>query len=1246
MVLGLKGLKKKNDNLKITVNGSPIKEKNKSPTFPVDGSPVKGNNVFTTSYPNIINNSSSYNMKNSSIGDPFINEPKNNINAESINDVKSNVSISERNLEKNKMPNKDSTTIKKSKTPSIDKFSQSNGKNSDAQPKDNGTNKKSSIEKIIKGRSSSNNSNITPRNKKISDGFKYHGDITPLSGDAKKNYNFGMNDDRQTPISEDKLSPYTFKKLGNSPDENNIEEVSQKNIEDKISTSNKQTDHATVDHEDFTAIGTRKIIRKFTKKNLDDLLYKPPEKIADFNEFAKKEFHAESNFEMTDLDIKENTCKKKALAFTEHWAFVTIGALMTIWALIGDDIRTLSVTVHGDNIFYYITIICFLFFTVEMLICSYSDQTYFLGFFFWLDQVSTLSLLLDIGWISDIVFQTSAENANNAKNATQLARAARASRIGTRAGRIVRIIRLIRLLRVVKLYKASQTANIEEKLITKDKANEENEDKKIERNELEAEKRFIEIKLHNSNTQNEIKLHKSNTPNSLIRKDSDNRTPTPIHSQRPIRYVTPQANKLDSVGNEDFRPTTPIGSLQQMKVHKSCNLNKKDDSGNEDKVSVQFSENSNDSDGPNKNLVNLNANEIEFQNQYGDDFDPEDFQETNVGKKLSERTTKKVIIIVLSILISVPIFSGKTYLSGYEYSDSSVKNFLHALQDLSNPDAAFNALWDNYIEENKNSKNPLVYLKLAKIPYKDATEEVYKEWGNSEMLNDLRPSEQRVAQTSTETDNNAFFVIGYFDLRAEANFAAVLNIINTIFVCVVLSVSSMLFSKDANELVLSPVESMMNKVKKIASNPLLAARIQEENIVAVEQLKKMGKDKQKEGMITMNYETAILESTIVKIGGLLALGFGEAGSEIIAQNMRSSGDINPMIAGKKIMAIFGFCDIRNFTDATEVLQTDVMTFVNEIADLVHTTVDFYSGAANKNIGDAFLLVWKFSPDSVITNEDGNIELIPGDESVAFLGEMALFSFVKVQANIAKSPMLEKYKTNKGQIERLKQKEYKVRMGLGLHLGWAIEGAIGSEYKIDASYLSPNVNMAARQEAATKQFGVPLLISNSLVDILHTEIQELCRMIDKVTVMGSNQPIELYTFDVVCDALVVDHRSFYSKLQTGIVKKKLKVKMRTKKDGLHKKIQNGSTTAYKIMLRDPDIRIMRQIFIKEFFIIWDIGFKNYLAGNWSDSKIQISKCSTMIPGYDDKPSNTLLDVMGEYNFQCPSWWEGYRPLTEK
>ena len=109
-------------------------------------------------------------------------------------------------------------------------------------------------------------------------------------------------------------------------------------------------------------------------------------------------------------------------------------------------------------------------------------------------------------------------------------------------------------------------------------------------------------------------------------------------------------------------------------------------------------------------------------------------------------------------------------------------------------------------------------------------------------------------------------------------------------------------------------------------------------------------------------ETAVLESTLSKIGALLALGFGEAGSAIIAKNMEKGDDVNPMLPGIKEMYIFGFCDIRNFTDATEVLQEGVMLFVNEIGEIVHGTVDKYSGAANKNIGDAFLLVWKFNKE--------------------------------------------------------------------------------------------------------------------------------------------------------------------------------------------------------------------------------------------------------------------------------------------
>jgi len=109
-------------------------------------------------------------------------------------------------------------------------------------------------------------------------------------------------------------------------------------------------------------------------------------------------------------------------------------------------------------------------------------------------------------------------------------------------------------------------------------------------------------------------------------------------------------------------------------------------------------------------------------------------------------------------------------------------------------------------------------------------------------------------------------------------------------------------------------------------------------------------------------ETLVLEQTLTKIGGLLALGFGEAGSEIIAKNMNEGAEINPMIPGQKVICILGFIGISHFSEVTDVLQEEIMIYVNEIGSIVHNLVYKYFGQANKNIGEAFLLVWKFSTE--------------------------------------------------------------------------------------------------------------------------------------------------------------------------------------------------------------------------------------------------------------------------------------------
>jgi hypothetical protein len=41
--------------------------------------------------------------------------------------------------------------------------------------------------------------------------------------------------------------------------------------------------------------------------------------------------------------------------------------------------------------------------------------------------------------------------------------------------------------------------------------------------------------------------------------------------------------------------------------------------------------------------------------------------------------------------------------------------------------------------------------------------------------------------------------------------------------------------------------------------------------------------------------------------------------------------------GRRVMGIFGFCDVRNFTAATECLQEDIMIYINCIAGGARTT---------------------------------------------------------------------------------------------------------------------------------------------------------------------------------------------------------------------------------------------------------------------------------------------------------------------
>lgn len=288
-------------------------------------------------------------------------------------------------------------------------------------------------------------------------------------------------------------------------------------------------------------------------------------------------------------------------------------------------------------------------------------------------------------------------------------------------------------------------------------------------------------------------------------------------------------------------------------------------------------------------------------------------------------------------------------------------------------------------------------------------------------------------------------------------------------------------------------------------------------------------------------------STILRIGSLMKVGFGSAGVEIIRNNLERGQSKNMLILnsqGSTVSCIFLFCDIRQFTDATECLQEEVFVFTNRIAAVVHSICHAYGGSANKNVGDAFLLSW------LLEDENGKGEGRNGRRGIASVpkstsggntdtftaksnqADKALLTVVKIcmalhhdkfyietMSETARDALLAKLIKRKGPV---------VQMGFGLHAGKAVQGAIGSQRKIDATYVSESVERAEFLESSTKKYGLKMLMSDNFHRLLHPSNRRRCRKVDQILLQNEDEDdeeavyegdvMELFTFDMDIDAL--------------------------------------------------------------------------------------------------------------------------------
>ena len=160
-----------------------------------------------------------------------------------------------------------------------------------------------------------------------------------------------------------------------------------------------------------------------------------------------------------------------------------------------------------------------------------------------------------------------------------------------------------------------------------------------------------------------------------------------------------------------------------------------------------------------------------------------------------------------------------------------------------------------------------------------------------------------------------------------------------------------------------------------------------------------------------------------------------------------------MIPGTKINAIFMVCKINQFVDYTDVLKTNLTDFMNKITSIVHQCAFRWNGWANTTEGDKFVITWKLPDLDTSSNDFEKNESL--QERKTEMADESLITAIKIVSEIRRANQFNVYFRKKQMIDRFGSitRPY---LTFGLHLGWSIQGAIGSDLKIDACYLSPHL----------------------------------------------------------------------------------------------------------------------------------------------------------------------------------------------
>lgn len=185
------------------------------------------------------------------------------------------------------------------------------------------------------------------------------------------------------------------------------------------------------------------------------------------------------------------------------------------------------------------------------------------------------------------------------------------------------------------------------------------------------------------------------------------------------------------------------------------------------------------------------------------------------------------------------------------------------------------------------------------------------------------------------------------------------------------------------------------------------------------------------------------------------------------------------LGGEKRTLTVLFSDVRGFTSIAEKMSPEKLVEVMNLYLTRMTEMVFQTeGVLDKYIGDAVMAFW-------------NAPLDQPDHAFR-----AVKTALLMQDELKKMNQADVFSNG-----------LKLKIGIGINTGEMIVGNMGSDTRFDYTVIGDNVNLASRVEGITKEYGVGILATESVMSKIKDQI--VARRIDKVAVKGKKEPVMIY-----------------------------------------------------------------------------------------------------------------------------------------